>query len=371
MDLKEYRREFPITEKYIYLNHAAVSPLPERTARAMEAFTADAMCHGSVHYLKWMEACQGVRTAAAGLMGCTPQEIALTKNTSEGLAVIANGLDWRAGDIVVAIQDEFPANYFPWLRLERRGVQLRWLDLKDGRIELDDIDRACKGARLLAISFVQYLSGFRIDLGALGEICRRRGALLVVDGVQGLGAFPVDVKKSGVHALAASGHKWLLGPEGAAVLYVHRDLIPEVEPIEFGWTNVEGWREYSHEPDLLSDASRFECGTLNTIGCFGLRASLGLFLEAGIERIAARIHYLAGYILEGVTSNGYEVMTPRDESCGSGIVSFRKKGVSSDDVVTRLTQRGILTALRFGWIRVSPHFYANEDDLDRFLSLLP
>ena len=193
----------------------------------------------------------------------------------------------------------------------------------------------------------------------------------MVDGVQGLGALPVDVKKSGVHAFSASGHKWLLGPEGCGVLYIDHDLIPQVEPIEFGWTNVEGSGTYSHDLKLRSDASRYECGTLNTIGCYGLRESLELFLEAGPERVAQRIHHLAGRIAAGVAAKGYEIMTPRDQTSGSGIVTFRKDDAPSEDVVAKLNHNGVSTALRFGWVRAAPHFYINDDDLDRFLDLLP
>jgi len=370
-DVTPYRAEFPISESTVYLNHASVSPLPRRTARAMQQLAEDVMLHGLVHYPKWMDTCVAVREAAARLMGCGSDEIAITKNTSEGLSFVANGLDWRPRDVVVGIRDEFPANYFPWLRLEQRGVQLRWLDLHDGRIELSEIDRACDGARLLAVSFVQYLSGFRLDLDALGEICRRRDVLLVIDGVQGLGPFPVDVKKSGIHAFSASAHKWLLGPEGCGVLYIDRDLIPQVEPVEFGWTNVEGAHNYSHEPTLLPDARRYECGTMNTIGYYGLRASLELFLEVGVEHVAAQVDRLAQRTLDGALSKGYEVMTPRDAGSGSGIVSIRKPGIDSDVTVRQLNEQGISTAPRFGWVRVAPHFYNTEEEIDTLLERLP
>ena len=337
----------------------------------MQQQAEDVMLHGVAHYPKWMETCAEVREAAARLMGCGSDEIAITKNTSEGLSFIANGLDWHPGDVVVGIRDEFPANYFPWLRLEQRGVQLRWLDLKNGRIKLDEIDKACDGARLLAVSFVQYLSGFRLDLDALGEICRRRDVLLVVDGVQGLGPFPVDVKKSGIHAFSASAHKWLLGPEGSGVLYIDRNLIPQVEPVEFGWTNVEGAHNYSHEPKLLSDARRYECGTMNTIGYYGLRASLELFLEVGVENVAAQVDRLAQRTLDGALVKGYEVMTPRDAGSGSGIVTIRKPGIDSDATVRWLNEQGISTAPRFGWIRVAPHFYNTDEEIDTLLECLP
>jgi selenocysteine lyase/cysteine desulfurase len=370
-DLSTYRGEFPVTEKYVYFNHASVSPLPRRSAQAMQELADEVMHHGSVGYRSWVEAIAGVRQAAARLIGAAPEEIAITKNTSEGLAAIANGLEWSPGDVVVGIEDEFPANYFPWAQLERRGVTLRWLKLRGGRIGLEEIDRACEGARLLAISFVQYVSGFRIDLDAVGEICRRRGCLLVVDAVQGLGPFRIDVKRSGIHALSAAGHKWLLGPEGMALLYVDRDLIPQVRPVEFGWTNTAGWRTYSRDGELRAGAARYECGTMNTIGCFGFRASLELFLEAGVERVGARVDELAGWIASGAQEKGYELMTTREAGSGSGIVSMRKEGVDSVAVVAKLLENGVTVSPRFGWIRAAPHFYANEADVAKFLELLP
>jgi selenocysteine lyase/cysteine desulfurase len=370
-DLSAYRREFPVTENYVYFNHASVAPLPRRAARAMQDLAAEVMQHGSVGFRSWGGATEGVREAGARLIGAAPDEMAITKNTSEGLAVVANGLDWRPGDVMVGIEDEFPANYFPWVQLGRQGVDVRWLKLRGGRIELDEIDHACEGARLLAISFVQYVSGFRIDLDAVGEICRRRGCLLVVDAVQGLGPFRVDVKRSGIHALAAAAHKWLLGPEGIGLLYVDRDLIPQVRPVEFGWTNTAGWRTYSRAPELRAGAARYECGTMNTIGCFGFRASLELFLEAGVERVGAWVDHLAGRIASGAREKGYELMTPRENGSGSGIVSIRKAGVDSAAAVQMLMENKISVSPRFGWIRASPHFYANEADVGRFLALLP
>jgi selenocysteine lyase/cysteine desulfurase len=369
-ELRSYREEFPVTELYTYFNHASVGPLPLRTARAMQNLAEDVMRHGAIHYPEWLLVLDRLRRAAGRLIGCDGSEIAIVKNTSEGLSAIANGLEWQAGDVVVGIEDEFPANYFPWQRLQGRGVDVRWLTLRDGRIELDEIDRACEGARLLAISYVQYVSGFRIDLAAVGEICRRRGVLLVVDAVQGLGPFPIDVKKSGIHALAASGHKWLLGPEGCGILFVDRELMPQVEPYEFGWTNVAGWQTYSRDPALRSDAARYECGTLNTIGTYGLAESLELFLEVGVDRMAHHIEQLVVRLLAGAAEKGYRPLAARTTDSGSGIVSIRKEGVDSEEVVQRLSKHGVITSLRAGCIRASPHFYATDEDVDRFVELL-
>ncbi len=370
MQLSAYLDEFPVRDRYVYLNHAATGPLPRRAAQAMQAMAADQMAAGSVHYAGWLECYSELRRKAATLIGAAPQEIAITKNTSEGLSFVANGLDWRPGDVVVGVRGEFPANYFPWARLAERGVKLRWVEMRQGRIEVDELDRACDGARLLAVSFVQYFSGFRLDLDAVGEICRRRGCWFVVDAVQGLGPFPVDVRSSGIHALSASGHKWLLGPEGCAIFQVDPALMKELEVVELGWTNVTGSSTYSTELDLRPDARRFECGTLNTIGCYGLRASIELFLEVGVERITRQVLELASRIENGARQRGFEPAALRDDASGSGIVSFRRDGVDAVQLAARLAAENVSVSARHGHIRAAPHFYNTADQIDRFLSLL-
>jgi selenocysteine lyase/cysteine desulfurase len=370
MHLSAYLDEFPVRDRFIYLNHAATGPLPRRSAEAMQRMATDQMESGGFHWTGWLEAIAGLRQAAARLIGASPAEIAVTKNTSEGLGFVANGLDWRAGDVVVAVKGEFPANYFPWSRLAGRGVKLRWLELRDGCIDLDELDRACDGARLLAVSFVQYLSGFRLNLDAAGEICRRRGCLFIVDAVQGLGPFAVDVKGSGIHALSASGHKWLLGPEGCAFFYIDQELMPQVEPVEFGWTNVRGFPKYSTAEDLRPDAGRYECGTLNTIGCYGLRASMELFLEAGVEAISERVLDLTDRVADHVANGGFQLAAPRSRSTGSGIVSFRKEGMDAEATRQRLAANHVSVSARKGYVRAAPHFYNTETEIDRFLALL-
>ena len=371
MDLSAFRDEFPVSERFVYLNHAATGPLPRRTAAAIARQAEQTMRAGGAGFSDWLQAYRELRESAARLLHADPGEIALTKNTSEGLSFIANGLDWRPGDIAVGVGEDFPANYFPWARLERRGVQLRWLGLHQGCLDLEEIDRACAGARLLAVSFVHYLSGFRLDLEAVGEICRRRGCLFVVDAVQGLGPFSADVRAAGIHALSASGHKWLLGPEGAALFYISRELQEQVEPVEFGWTNVEGSASYSREEAVRRDASRYECGTLNTVGCYGLRASLSLFHELEPEARARRVLALTDRLLDKAREKGYQPMAPRDETNGSGIVSLRRRDVDSAVAVRRLAEATIIVSARHGWIRVSPHFYNTEAEIDRLVAALP
>ncbi len=363
-----YRGEFPVTANLIYLNHAAVAPLVKPAAEAMKALSDDAAQWGSFHYDTWLAAYEGLRTATAAMLGGHRDEIAIVKNTSEGIATIALGVDWREGDKVVAFKEEFPANYYPWLRLAARGVNTEWLSVHDPP---EEIDRACRGARLLAISFVNYLSGYRVDLETIGEICRRHGALFFVDAIQGMGAFPIDVHRCGIHALAADGHKWLLGPEGCGILYVRRDILDGIEPVEFGWTNTAQYADYaSRDMTLRSDAGRFECGTLNTIGVFGLRASIEFLNAVGVERVRDRVMGLARQVAEGAERRGYEVFTPRTENNGSGIVSIRREEEDSRMVVRRLRENGIVTAPRQGWVRISPHFYATHGEIDKMLELL-
>jgi cysteine desulfurase/selenocysteine lyase len=366
---KRYAHQFPVREKLVYLNHAAVAPLARPAAEAMQWLAQDCLEYGSLHYDRWLAAYDGLRTAAARLVGSEPSEIALVKNTSEGIATVAMGLDWKPGDRMVGFREEFPANYFPWKRLEEKGVAVTWLSVDDS---LDCIEDACCGAKLLAISFVQFLSGRRAPLQAIGEICRRKRCIFLVDAIQGLGAFPVDVRAWGIDALAADGHKWLLGPEGCGILHINQALQDRVEPVEFGWTNVAKYADYaSRDMSLRPDAGRYECGTLNTIGCFGLRASIEFLLEVDPGKIAPVIQNLGDRIAAGVEAKGYQVLGNRTPETGAGIVSFRKDGVEAGAIVQKLRAAGIVAAPRAGWVRTSPHFYISPDEIDRMVDELP
>ncbi|MGD0301494.1 MAG: aminotransferase class V-fold PLP-dependent enzyme [Bryobacteraceae bacterium] len=366
---RHYRDQFPVTERLIYLNHAAVAPLPRPTAEAMQALAQDALDYGSLHYDKWLDTYEKLRVAAARLIGADRSEIALVKNTSEGIATVAMGLKWHPGDRVVAFREEFPSNYYPWLRLEEHRASVDWLSVTD---PLEVIDRACQGAKLLAISFVQYLSGLRADINAIGEICRRHGCFFLVDAIQGLGAFPLNVQTAHIDALAADGHKWMLGPEGCGILYVRKSRQDSIFPMEFGWTNVAGYHDYSsRDLTLRPDAGRYECGTLNTIGCYGLRASLEFLLEVGIERIAPAVQALTDQLAAGAIRKGYQLLGDRTPENAAGIIAVHKPDMDSRQVVHELKERGIIAAPRQGWVRFSPHFYISPEDIERVVEALP
>jgi len=248
-------------------------------------------------------------------------------------------------------------------------VTVTWLSVTDPP---ERIEAACRGARLLAISFVQFLTGYRAPLQVIGEICQRNQCIFLVDAIQGLGAFPIDVRDCHIDALAADGHKWLLGPEGCGILYIRQVLQDRIDPVEFGWTNVAGYADYaSRDMTLRTDAGRYECGTLNTIGCFGLRAAIEFLLEVGPGEMAPVVQNLGDRIAAGVETLGYQVLGERTPASGAGIVSFRKSGLEAGSIVRRLRAAGISCAPRAGWVRTSPHFYISPGDIDRMLGELP
>jgi cysteine desulfurase / selenocysteine lyase len=372
MDLplhEKYAGDFPVAQRMVYLNHAAVSPLCRRAAEAMKWLADDCLEHGSLHYDRWMAVYDGLRQATGRLVNGRPENVAIVKNTSEGIATVAIGFDWRPGDRMVAFREEFPANYYPWKRLEEKGVHVEWLSCLD---PLERIGEASRGARMLAISFVQFLSGYRAPVQEIGEICRRNCCFLLVDAIQGLGAYPIDAEGWGIAALAADGHKWLTGPEGCGILYINEELRSHVEPVEFGWTNVAKYADYaSRDMALRPDAGRYECGTLNTIGCFGLHAAIEFLLDIGLAKITPALDKLSDRIARGAARKGYELAAGREPGTTSAIVSFRKPGVDARMIVHDLKANGILAAPRAGWVRTSPHFYVDPDGIDRMLDLLP
>lgn len=362
------RGEFPVTRRLIYLNHAAVAPLSRRAAEAMKKLADDVCEYGSLHYSDWEATYAALRESAARMIGAAAPEIAIVKNTSEGIATVALGMDWKPADKVVAFREEFPANLFPWQRLAAKGVQVEWLSIYDS---LEQIDQAAQGARLLAISYVNYLSGFRMNLEAIGEICRRRGAFFFVDGIQGLGVFPIDVERMHIDALSADGHKWLLGPEGCGILYLRREWQDRIEPVEFGWTNIAGFNDYGcRDMTLRPDAGRYECGTLNTIGIYGLRAAFELLHEAGVENVGSAVLSLSAQIARGAEALGYQCLLRHSAETGSGIVSVRKEGLDCEELVSRLRSQGVTASPRQGWLRLSPHFYVTANEIDRVLGML-
>ena len=370
---------FPILRKWDFYNHAGVAPLAHVAAEAMRAYATQAE-EGAYLHTCWYKDVESLRDSTARLINARRDEIALIKNTSEGIATIANGIDWQPGDRVVTTAVEYPANMYPWMDIARRfGVELITIpeqSCPDGarRVMLADILLAADHprTRLVTLSHVEYASGQRLDLAAIGQFCREHGKLLCIDAIQTLGVIPIDVVAMNIDYLSADGHKWLLGPEGAGVMYCRRELLPHTRPLLIGWMNVIHAQDYGHyDFTLRPDAAKFECGTWNVPGFLGLRASMELLLSIGTEAIAARLKLLTDRLVDGLKQKGYTILSPRNDNEWSGIVSFASDDRNHDLIVRTLRkEHRIELALREGRLRASPHFYNTERQIDRLIELL-
>ena len=371
---QKWRNQFPVTETYIYMNHAGVAPLSRRVREAMAGFIEDATVNGAVNAEDWAETAEVCRAAAAQLINADPTEIAFMKNTTQGILIAANGIDWQEGDNVVTTAVEFPANVYPWWRLkERYGVQTRMVPEQDGRISIEDIAAAIDGrTRALTISHVEFASGFRNDIQALGELCRERDIWFIVDAIQSLGAIEVDVKSCNVDILAADGHKWLLAPEGAAIFYCADEKREQLINTNIGWASVVNPRDFlDYDLTQKPDATRFEEGSYNSVGLYGLNAAIDLLLDIGIPTIETHILELTAGLIAGLEAKGYRVITPKKDLERAGIVIFESAQHTPAEIYEMLHAENIITAERGSGVRVSPHFYNTTSEVERLLEVLP
>jgi selenocysteine lyase/cysteine desulfurase len=374
MPLTKHHHLFPITEEYAYLNHAATAPYSVPVARAMDDFIANRHRRGGLDSQKWEDRLEKVRGLVAQLIVADPEEIAFTSNTSHGLNIVASGIDWQEGDNLIGAETEFPANVYPWLNLQRLGVEMRFAPVRSNRILVKDIATLMdERTRLVALSFVEFATGFRNDLRAIGRLCRERGIYFCVDGIQGLGALDLKVTQSPIDFLATGGAKWLMGPIGTGFLYCRRALIERLTPTRVGWWGVVDRDDFFCYDSLLrEDARRFEEGSLNFLGIHGLGASLELLLEIGIPHIEERVLGLTDHLILGLQERGYNITTPIASSQErSGIVCFNHPQHTLDDLEKRLSEAKVVISKRGQIIRVSPHFYNDETDIDQLLDALP
>jgi selenocysteine lyase/cysteine desulfurase len=359
-----YRKEFPIVKTGIYLDHAGVAPVPVRVIKEIEKFLIEASERAVLSYDRWMERVEEVRALSARLVGAGKDEIAFIKNTSHGISIVTGGLDWRKGDNVIVFEKEFPSNVYPWLDLKRKGVEVRFIPLREDRIILDDIENLIdKRTRLVSMSSVQSLNGFMIDLRELGRICRSHGVLFFVDAIQSLGVVPMDVREFGVDFLAADGHKWLLAPEGTGIFYCRMDLASELTPNLIGWKSVKSDYDFENIDFTLKDSAlRFEEGSFNVMGIRAFGAALDMLFEIGIERIGDRVGGLGDLIMDEAEWRGFRLRTPRGRDERGGIVSFSG---DFDPVALKkkLRESNIVVNNRGGALRLAPHFYNTEDEI--------
>jgi len=365
MSSAAFRDLFPVTKNLVYFNHAAVGPLSVRAAEAMERHVRDQRDFGALHWREWEAEHVRAREVAAKLIGAQPGEIAIVKNTSEGLSFVAQGMRWREGDNVVTTALEFPSNAVPWKRLEARGVECRVA--ATSRIE-DIAPHVDARTRLVTVSSVAFHNGFAADLDAIGAFCASRNVRFCVDAIQSLGVQPLDVRAAKIDFLAGDGHKWLCASEGAAVFYVAAERLDELEVLEDGWTNIQRRGKFIDCPiDFLPDSRRFEAGSPNTTGICGLRAAIELLQEIGIETVRERSMAVATTLAQGLESIGW-----RAPLLGSPIVGATPPSVEKSILWyhRKLEEQGIVCAPREGLLRFAPHFYNDEDEAERIVHVL-
>ncbi|MGE5444285.1 MAG: aminotransferase class V-fold PLP-dependent enzyme [Ignavibacteriales bacterium] len=367
--LESYRDEFPVTDNFVYLDHAGVAPVSLRVKRAVEEFISDATEFGAFNYTSWTKRVEEIRRKSAALIGAEPEEVAFVKNTSHGISIVAQGLDWKEGDNLIVYEKEFPSNIYPWLNLKKRGVEVRFIPSRNGRILIEDIEGLIDSrTTLVTISSVQFSSGFRIDLKSVGELCRRKGVLFFVDAIQSLGVVPMDVEEFHVDFLAADGHKWLLSPEGIGIFYCRKEIADRINPILIGWKSIQNESDYDHiDFRFKTSALKFEEGSLSFIGIFALGAAVDLLLEVGISRIENRAIELGDLIIEEAKRKDFHLRTPKKREERAGIISIAKN-FDPISVKDKLRDDGVIVNVRGGAIRVSPHFYNTERDVLRLFN---
>jgi selenocysteine lyase/cysteine desulfurase len=369
------RREFPVARDKIFLGHAAVCPLPRRVAAAISECAQQGTLGDQEAFM--LHRLNAARKLGAQLLNCQPEEIALVGPTSLALSFVAAGLNFRKGDNILIYHDDYPSNVYPWMALAAKGVQVRLLNTRGlGVIRpIDVMGQVDENTRLVALASNHFISGYRLEHAAIGKYLRERGILFCLDAIQTLGAFPTTVEH--VDFLAADAHKWLLGPCGAGIFYVRRELQEKLNPPIYGWHNVRSPNFVAQEKiEFRSGAGKFEAGTQNLVGLVGLIAAMELALEIGIENIAAELLRKRTLLVNALSAKGFAILNAGAKTENtSGIVSFFQPGKDLAALNQKLSDAGIVTSLRTdrkgqNYIRLSPHFYNTDVELQRVLELL-
>jgi selenocysteine lyase/cysteine desulfurase len=373
---EEIRRLFPITKEYIYLNSAAVSPPPTIAIEAINEQLRDVQMYGSRNYRQWVGRKESCRRLLAGLINARPEQIAFLRNTSDALSTIANGLKWNAGENIVTFQNEFPSNVYAWRRIrDTEKVELRFCpERENGRIDSDEfISLIDEKTRVVAISAVQYASGFRADLKRIGEAARAVDALLVVDSIQAAGVVPLDVEADLIDAAAGASHKWLMAPEGIGYIYLSDRARARIEPTLVGWISVEQPEDYSNfEQQFKPGALAWETGTFASALFYALEANLKLFTELGVAGINKYLLGLGDFLCESLDEEKYELVSSRRENEKSPIVCIRNRnGVEAMQLYKHLQRQNIIVAPRGDRLRIAPHIYNTREEIEKLIAALP
>lgn len=370
----EIRSLFPALEHYNYLNSAAVAPMPTTAIAAVNSQLHDVATHGSRHYTDWVATKDRARGLIAEMLHVRADQVAFTRNTSDGFATIAAGLDWTSGDNIVSFAGEFPSNFYPWRRVrDKYGVELRLVDEVDGRIELDElISLIDSNTKVVALSAVQFSSGFKADLERVGRASRAADALFCVDIIQAFGAMPFDLPAEFVDVACGASHKWLCAPEGCGIIYLSDRARERVEPTLVGWISVETpWDFADREQAFKSTALAWESGTGATSLYYGLEQSLLLLNSVGAEKIEAHLAGLTDQICDAMPSDIVEIVSSRAPGERSQIVCIRHRGgLTSNQIAAALEEKSIIVSPRGDRVRIAPHFFNTEADIDGLIGAL-
>ena len=364
MSLSQYRNLFPITADTAYLNHAAISPLSTKVTDAIREHL-QARSSGPIDvFQEVMDEKSRLKNNIAELIGARPEEIALVSNTSEGLNWLVNGLNWQEGDRILLPEDEFPSNVYPFLNMRRKGIQVDFVPARNGETVVSEIEQhMTKETRILSVSFVKFYNGIRQDLQLISELCRANNVLFSVDGIQGVGAFPLDVKKAHIDFLSNGGHKWLMSPMGCGFMYIAPHLHEQLQPAFAGWLSVkDSWNFFDYNLDFLDDCSRYEIGTANATAIVGAAAATGLLCQAGTDNIMAHLLDLGDYLIEKCNHIGLDFTGSPQRNRRSGIYTF--KSVEAESLFNYLKENRVIISLREGALRIAPHFYNTKTDID-------
>lgn len=372
---EKIRGLFPATQKYVYLNSAAVAPLPTIAVEAVVSQLKNVSENGSLYFNDWVATKNRARGTAARMLAVKAEQIAFVRNTSDALSSVANGLKWKTGDNIVSFAKEFPANFYAWRRIrDVFGVELRLCPERDGRIDLDEfVNLIDANTKIVAISAVQFASGFRADLERIGAAARKVDALFVVDVIQAFGAMPLDLAAQKVDAAAGASHKWLCAPEGGGFLYLSERARTRVEPTAVGWISVaEPWNFENVEQDFQPNALAWESGTGAASLFYGLEQSLNLLQETGAENIGNYLENLTDYLCDALAGKNYEIVSSRAKREKSQIVCIKHKGnLEPVEIAKRLERENIIVSPRGDRVRIAPHFFNNREDIEKLVECLP
>lgn len=364
--------EFPTSLNHLFLQHAGTAPLPTRSRLAVEE-AVRAMNETRGWGQLFMDDWAALRSAIGRLISASPEQVAITLSTAHGLSLLAAGLNWRNGDNIVGVNREYPTNLLPWMALERLGVQLRLVDPVDGRVPAEAVLGAIDSStRAVAISHVQFWNGYRVDVARIGEECRRRGVILAVDGAQSAGAIRVDVAAMSIDLFATTAYKWLLGPPGVGFCFVDANLVNQLIPAMVGPGSVANPTVFDPVLEYAHTAQRFEEGAVSWMNVAAFLGSISLLEEVGKEAIEKQLLTLTEYVGHALEDAGFEIAPPwpRRPEESSGILAFRKTGTTLEELTERLEAAKITGRVRGDFLRISPHFYNTELEMQRVVSTL-